>query len=1289
MKKILLLLFVFSTMTIAQNKSISINWKGLKTFHTEANSFTVPYFTNENTFDFGLDKGLVYTQEWNSGVLINPNSLIISNIQYQDVSVNDLADLKTLSIPNAVNVKLNNVIDREKIGNMIQFSPIIKVGNSYKKVISLSVSYSGSRSSYASANRSRRAVSNSVLSSGIWYKFAVDQTGAHIIDKAFLSQLGINTVGLNPRSIKIYGNGGHMIPYLNDDSQPLDPLENAIQVVGEEDGVFNDNDFILFYAEGPKGYDQVSDTFLNIYNDETFYYLTVGGNNGKRIQPFIQSSQPSDEILTTFKDTKFHELDEYSLAFVGRRWFGDKFDIERSKQFDFNFQNLVQSEPVNVKVIAASPSGSGSSMAVSVNGVQQATLTFPGVTTFLADEAIYAGDITATSDNITVNLEHDNFGNPLTEAYIDYIRLDAIRNLAFAGTQFQFQPNVANPASAVVTLNFDNAAAVQDIWEVSDLHNVKKIPNPGLNNIAFKSVLSAGHKFQTVSNLNYFRPKTVSNPIVFNQNIKGTIFNNANGDFQDIDYLMLTPATHLLQANRLAQINRNVNGLNVKVVTIESIYNEFNTGNPDISAIRNFVKYVYNNASSPNNRVKYLCLFGDTSFDYKERIFPNTYNFPTWNAYSSFNLTDSFVSDDFFGMMDVGEGNMVDSDRLDIAVGRIVADTPLKAQQMVTKVEQYYAQEALGSWRNNITMISDDVDEEWEKILQNTTDDIANTILAEKPFLNVKKVHSDSFVQESTAGGDRYPEVKTIIADESEKGSLALIYFGHGGEDGIASERVFTTQEVVALRNICKYFLFVTVTCEFTKFDNPLRLTAGEYSYWNPQGGAIGLITTTRQIFVDVGTSFNITLAEYLFSYNPNDNFGPNEYPSVAEAVRLTKNDPRVSSTRQKMLIFSIGDPALKLAVPKSNIKLTKVNDVLIANQTEPLSALGYAKIEGEVTNEQGQLLSDYNGVLTTVLFDKNEQRSTLANDGTREGGSLIKLDFQNLGRTIYRGRASVTNGKFSFEFIVPRDIAIPVGNGRVSFYANKTNTLLDQAGASIDELKIGGINLNAPEDNIGPKITLHLNDKSFASGGLTNREPLLLASFEDENGINTASGIGHDITAIIDGDEVNPVVLNDYYLTEVDNYKKGNLDFKFRDLEPGPHTLTLKAWDVYNNSSTVDIQFLVVDDNTDLVIDKVLNYPNPFINYTEFWFTHNSSEALNVSVQIFTISGKLVRTINGQTTANTLKSPSSTSRDIVWDGKDDFGDKIGKGTYIYKLKVNSPSLNKTVEKIEKLVILQ
>src|SRR5690606_11042784 len=476
------------------------------------------------------------------------------------------------------------------------------------------------------------------------------------------------------------------------------------------------------------------------------------------------------------------------------------------------------------------------------------------------------------------------------------------------------------------------------------------------------------------------------------------------------------------------------------------------------------------------------------------------------------------------------------------------------------------------------------------------------------------------------------------------------------------------------IRNVCKFTCFVTVTCEYTRFDNPLRPTAGELTYWNTQGGAIGLITTTRQIFVTVGVTFNETLSEYLFA------FGSNEYPSMAEALRLTKIDPSVAGNSQKSLVFFIGDPAMKLAFPKPDIRLTRINDEPLGVANDTLKALSKIKLAGEVTDESGNLMTNYNGILTATIFDKNIQRQTLANSTIAQNGQVIRLNFETLGEKIFTGQASLTNGLFEFDFVVPRDIGIPVDNGKVSFYAKANAALLDNAGASFDIL-VGGINENAEEDNIGPVVKLYMNDENFVSGGITNEAPTLLAKLQDDNGINTASGIGHDIIAIIDGDETNPFVLNDYYKANVDDYTTGEVAYPFRDLEPGLHTLTLKAWDVYNNSSITEIQFIVHDKDQNLIIENVLNYPNPFINYTEFWFNHNSSDPLDVSIQIFTVSGKLVRTLNGQTGADGCcnNGASSLSRNIVWDGRDDFGDKIGKGVYVYKLKVRSNQLNKQV----------
>ncbi len=1281
MKKLLFSVILLTTfISYSQQKQFTIDWNGTRILSTGSSKVEVPSF-NDSNFSFDHISGIKYIAVWNATGLINESSLKVTNISYETISKNELKDIRLETIPKKIQALIKNTNSRDKRSVYFEMSPIINDNGIYKKVKSFTLSYN-----FNQANRSgssRRVIVNSVMNQGDWYKFYIEKTGVYKLSRNFLSGLGISMNNIDPKSIRVFGQGGNMLPMENSIPYPIDLTENSVKIVDGDDGKFSNNDYILFYGEGPTGYNSESNTNINVYTDKAYYFINVNsGSNAKQVQDYIEPLGAASTAIDTFHDYQFHELDEYNLAKLGRRWFGDRFDFDPDKVFDFEVKNIVASDPVALKVYAAAVGVVETSMRVRVNGTDVDNFTFPAINDpILATQDFFSNNINVTSGNISVNLTYNNNGNPTSEGFLDYISIEATRNLAGTNEQFLFKNNNVPSMSGIGQYTISNASSINEVWDITDKYNITSIQNNDAQaTLNFNAALGEEKKYVAIDNSDFYTPKSESKSRVSNQNIKGTVFENAQGQFQDIDYIIIAREDMLGQAERLAQINRDQNKLNVKVYTLQNIYNEFSSGNQDVSGIRNFVKYVYDNASSPTNRLKYLCLFGDASYDYKDRVSNNTNVVPSWHSLNSFSLSNSFVSDDFYGMMDINEGDMHSSDKLDIAVGRILADTPQRARELVDKIESYYQEEAYGNWRNNIMVISDDVDKSWEGILQQTTNDIADVVTQNKPFINAVKVHTDAFVQESTAGGERYPSVNKAIFDNIEVGALVVNYFGHGGEDGLASERIFDKINAQELKNICKLNCFVTVTCEYTKFDNPARATAGEYLYWNKKGGAIGLITTTRQIFVSVGVAFNIVLEEYLFG------FGTNDYPTMAEALRLTKNDPRISGVSQRRLVFFIGDPAMKLALPKPSVRLTEINDVPISGSVDVLQALGRVNIKGEVVDELGNVLTNYNGVVTTTIFDKNIDRQTLANDGTVNAGQTVILDYNTLGETIFRGQATVTNGVFEFDFVVPRDIGVPVGNGKISFYAKNDNPLQDQSGANFD-IQIGGINNNAPEDNEGPIINLFMNDESFVSGGITNEAPTLLAKLQDENGINTASGIGHDIIAILDGDETNPFKLNDYYTTEVDDYQNGTVTYPFRDLEPGLHTLTLKAWDVYNNSSTAEIQFVVYDENESLVIDNVLNYPNPFVNYTEFWFNHNSSEVLDVSVQVFTVSGKLVRTLNGQTSGG-LKSTNSVSKDIVWDGRDDFGEKIGKGVYVYKLTVRSNQLNKQVEKFEKLVIL-
>ncbi len=1281
-QNVILFFLSISFLTFGQEKQFVVSWNGTKLLQTSYGEKILPNFDTKH-FNFDITRGLLYFAQWDAtNGIVNPKSVSIKNATYEVIAVSELKDLKQNIIPKTPNLRFFNTNARGKKSYFIEISPIINDNGVFKKITEFTISFASNKSNQSNL-KSLSTITNSVLSSGQWYRFYIEKSGVFKLTKSFLTSLGVSS-NVDPRTVKIFGNGGRMLPLANAANYPFDVEENAIKSVGESDGSFDNNDYILFYGEGPNTYSTESDTNINLYTDKTYYYVNVSGGFGKRIAAMPTINAAANIQISTFQDYQFYEVDAFNLAKLGRRWFGDAFNVENQRVYEFNFPNLITTVPVDLKIAVGAVSEVSTSMSITVNNNPSFSLSLSAVdlgSSLLASSNVYDSSINATSDAITIALDYNNSGNPAANAYLDYINIEATRALTYDGEQLKFKNNsvVATPGIAEYTIS--NANVVSEVWDITDRFNVENTINSNNNSFSFKTTSGEQRTYIAFSEQNVFSPLKDAVSVVENQDLKGTIFNNAQGQFEDIDYIIITPNILKSQAERLAQINRNQYNLNVKVVTLDEIYTEFSTGSQDIAAIRNFIKYVYDNASSEANRLKYVCLFGEGSYDYKNRVLNNTNVVPSWYSLSSFSLINSFVSDDFYGMLDANEGTMSVGDRLDIAVGRILAEDIQRAKAMVDKIEAYYQPEALGSWRNNVVVISDDVDIPIERELQETTEGLGVALEQQKPFFNVTKIHSDAYQQVTSAAGNRYPSVNTTIREALQKGALVVNYFGHGGEDGLAKERIFDKVDAQEINNICKFNLFVTVTCEYTKFDDPSRLTAGEFTFWNEKGGAVALITTTRQIFLYYGVAFNETLDDYLFA------FGNNDYPSIGEALRLTKADNAVSGNNQKRLVFLIGDPAMKLTIPKPDIRLTSINNTPITQPTDTLKALSYAKLTGEVTDTSGNLLSNYNGILTATVFDKEIIRQTLGNDNTVDSsGNLITLNYNTLGEVIFKGQATITNGQFEFDFIVPRDIGIPVGNGKVSFYAQQTNSQTDQTGANFD-IKIGGINETAPADNTGPIINLFMNDENFVSGGITNESPTLLANLQDENGINTASGIGHDITAVLDGDETNPIVLNDYYIANLDDYTQGKVSYPFKDLEPGLHTLTFKAWDVYNNSSTAEIQFNVFDKDEGLVINNVLNYPNPFVSYTEFWFNHNSEDALDISVQIFTISGKLVRTLNGQTSGGS-KTVSSLSKDIVWDGRDDFGDKIGKGVYIYKLKVKSERLNKQVEKIEKLVIL-
>ena len=1110
-------------------------------------------------------------------------------------------------------------------------------------------------------------VVNSVLSEGDWFKFSVDTTGVFKIDRSLLQEIGIATNNLNPKKIHIYGNGGELLPESNGDFRYDDLQENALFVEGEEDNSFDANDYILFYAKGPHSW-SVNTTSQevthkqNIYSDKAYYFITVNNEDGKRIQNAVAVSGTPVTEITTFNDYIFYENETSNLFATGRRWLGEEFSLENQQTFEIPFPNAVQNESLKIRVRSVGVSGLTSSMKVNVNSQELFSLNFLAISSDsnnMASDRIGSENFSTTSSTVSVLLDYDNGGNPSARAYLDFIEISGKKQLISDGLQFSFRNFSAANTSGIVEYQLQNSQNIYQIWEVTDHTNVTMIANESSSstNFSFKAVGGDLKEYIVVSENDYYTPETVSNASIENQNLHA---------LKDINYLIITTSEFLEQAQRIANYHIENSELTAKVVLLDEIYNEFSSGSRDITGIRDFIRHVYNTNSSDLNKLKFVCFFGDASYDYKDRIASNNNVVPVYLASESFNLASSYVTDDFFAMLEENEGTMSSNHSMDVATGRIPVSSQQQASDVVDKILRDYNLDSYGDWRNTITLVADDIDEDVDSTIQSGVEIIADDIKENKPVFNVNKIYADSYVQQNSSGGERYPSVKSSITSAVETGTLVFDYFGHGGENGFAQERFLDVPQIKGFVNENTLPLFITVTCSFSRFDNPQRTSAGEFTFWNTRGGAASMITTTREVFISVGQAFNKKLIATLLQFD-------NEELSISESLVKTKNN---FSDRQKFFIYYFGDPVKKLAIPKPNVKITKMNGIEITQSLDTLKALSKVRFEGVVTDNLDNTLSDFNGNLSTTVFDKPIDKVTLDNDGF---GIINTFDSQE--SKLFRGLASVENGNFNFEFIVPRDVRVAYGNGKLSFYVS--NNELDKAGFNNDII-VGGINENAPEDTLGPEIQLFMNDESFLDGANTNASPNLIAKLSDLSGINTSlTAVDHDIVGILDGDESNPIIMNDFYQTELDDFTRGKVIYRLRDLSVGPHTLKLKAWDTYNNSSEAILNFVVVSD-TNITLDNVLNYPNPFVNYTEFWFNHNKpNEPLEVQVQIFTVSGKLIKTINQQ-----VQTTGNLVRNIVWNGLDDFGNKLGKGVYIYKLKVTSTISNISSEKYEKLVIL-
>jgi hypothetical protein len=1122
--------------------------------------------------------------------------------------------------------------------------------------------------------KARTYAANSVLGNGEWYKMAVYSTGIHIISYNDLISMGFDLATIDPRDFRIYGNGGGIMPESNSAFRYDDLKENAIFVRGESDGRFDSEDYILFYGKGPVNwaYDSVRDIFKhtkNYYSGFAGYFITASLGSGKRMANESSLTQTPDYIASDFNDFSFYEKDSINLIKSGREWLGDVFDVNTSYSYAFNFPNINTAKKIKIRANMVGRAYGQTSFHIRLNGTQinetvisAVTPQYDGSYASMSESFI---QVNSPSSPMSINLIYDKKGLNAT-GWLNYLEVNALRNLSFSGGQMIYR-NTESINKGVTEFNVSNSNSTVSIWDITDFTEPKTV-NATLNGsiLTYKLLTDKLLEFVAFDGSSYYSPQLMGK--VANQDLHGL------GQY---DMVIVTHPLFEPEANRIAELHRG-EGLSVVVVPPDVVYNEFSSGVQDATAIKDFMKMFYDRAGADVSKMpKYLCLFGDGSYDNLFRLPDNTNYIVTYQTQSSLDPASSLAVDDYFGFLDDSEGGYFGGS-LDIGIGRFTVKTYDEAKGVVDKIMNYTTKSELnpeingctynnsvsnyGDWRNWICFVSDDSDD--SNAFLEESDVIAEKINANYKNYNVDKIYLDAYEQVSTPGGQRCPAANSDINKRVEKGALIMNYIGHGGELGWTHEQILTVSDIVGWVNKYNTPFFLTATCEFSRYDDPKRTSAGEYVFINANGGGIGLFSTSRLAY----SGSNASIANYFYDYILKKESGV--YPKVGDAVRSAKNKMSCSSWVSTFLL--IGDPALKLNYPESNTVTTFVNSHPVSGNADTVNALMKMSISGFVADEGGAKKTDFNGLLFPTVFDKKMMLSGKSNPP--EIFSLQK-------NVIYKGKVTVKNGDFSFNFMIPKDIAYKYGNGRISYYTHNGNS--DGAGY-FDNFIIGGASNKSITDNNGPDVRIYLNDEKFVSGGITNENPMLLALIGDTSGINTVgSGIGHDISAVLDNNTENTFVLNEYYESDLNTYKSGTVKFPFRSVAEGNHNIKMRVWDVFNNSSETSIDFVVAK-SAELALSHVLNYPNPFTTYTEFWFEHNQPCCgLTAQIQIFTITGKLVKTINTYVQTHGFRADP-----IPWDGTDDYGDRIAKGVYIYKLRIKNDDGGYS-EKLEKLVIIR
>lgn len=1094
---------------------------------------------------------------------------------------------------------------------------------------------------------------HSVLAEGNWWRLTLNKTGICKVTTADIPGLAGSSIS----SIAVYGNGGGELPAKNDSGRINDLQQLCIEIAdGNGNGIFDGSDYLLFYAEG---------TDLWKYNTESgcmehqrhpyakynYYYVTNTSTHSKNVAEGDELTANSGSIAT-YTAVGLIDNDIVNTHETGQTWVGEKFSITvPSKNFTIAMPSISSGSNVRVRAAFASITESSSKFILTCNGSSN-TIQCSGGTPYYTARKLY----TTTSPTLNFNV-HYTCSESLASGYLDYIEVNVTTPLTARSGQTEIYNLEHLGTGNISQFVLSGCSATTRVWDVSRHNEVKEMRLSRANSAATFTAMTeeCGH-FIAFDGTSFTSPSGVTN--LQNQDLHGESIP---------DMVIVTNPLFKSQANELADLHLIHDGLETLIVTPQEVYNEFSSGKQDPIAIREMMRMFRKRALQQGEASpKYLLIIGRGTYDNKD-ILNN--NYPTVvTCQSAVSFTDeggSYATDDMFGYLDDGESGQT-YETLELGIGRLPARSQAEATWMVDKIRRYMERSDLpkrnirGDWRNYIAMLADDADPscEGDTLFASSSEHISQRIKTQFPQYNIDKIYADAYSQQSGAIGSFYPDVNNALKQRMDYGCLLLNYIGHGSVEYIGTERYISASDINNYENDDQLTFFVTSTCSYGRFDQ-LSATCGGEMLLTADGGAIAVVTAARPI----GHIESFDADVCINAITPGNTLG--------DALRLAKNATSVSHS-----FVLLGDPALKLSIPQNKVVVTQINGKEVNDGSiDSAEVLSEVTVRGEIQNANGQRIENFEGQLYPIVFDRPTNAHTLANDN--EG---TEINFSQQNSALYKGRENIENGRFEYTFIVPRDVAYKYDYVKLSHFAKSEDG--DMATGSYHNLMCGGFDQDADITECRPNIRLYMNDSTFRNGGITDENPAIFAILEDKAGINSVgSGIGHDLTAIVDNNPNNEIILNDFYETDLDNSKKGYITYRLADLSNGTHSIRLKAWNIYNYSNEATITFTVHNSDSS-TIGKCFAYPNPASTGTTIHIEHNTlSRIESATVNIYNSCGQKVKTITPSINAESYVMP------VYWDFRTDGGTIAEKGVYVVRidLKTDKGEKNSSMTKIVKI----